>query len=269
MPTAPNDTCLSGTFYTAKAGDSCDTIATTNSLASAALYMANQEAIRDCTAIPAGVKLCLPASCDTIYELQNGDSCRSIEQANATGAQLRWGDVRKYNPWISLECDNLQAASNIAYGHILCLSPQNGIHNSSLSGDSTTVPAPADGYGTAIVEPPAGVTVAQGTTLNCAKWHVVVPDDTCVVICMADKTTVAIFMQVNPSLGTVAGDCTNPKYQRHRSYINHEHSINNHINIIYNQNINYVYNNIINYNCGASCTDRYNALSGRDLWPWE
>jgi hypothetical protein len=53
---------------------------------------------------------------------QSEDSCISIEKSQ----RVRYKDgtsLRKYNPWINYDCSNLQVVSDVAYGHVICLSP--------------------------------------------------------------------------------------------------------------------------------------------------
>jgi len=63
-------------------------------------------------------------------------------------------------------------------------------------------------YSNYISSPPEGATVAQGTTIQCGKWHVAAGDDTCSSIAFSSGTTIGVFMEVNLSLGTVVVSCT-------------------------------------------------------------
>jgi len=196
--------CTSGNNYTTKAGATCDSIAKENSVASAAVFMANQLLISNCSAIPAGQVLCLPLACSVTYTFTAEDSCGSIE--NAADRGLTYGDVREYNPWIAFGCENLHDAVPI-YGSTLCLTPQNGVHNlTSPSAGDTTVPGASTGYTYGAVEAPANSKVAAGTTTACGKWHVMVEGDMCVGICVAEGITAELFKLVNPSVQK--GDCS-------------------------------------------------------------
>ena len=99
----PEPFCLSDITYTTTKPETCDSIALQRSLSSAALYMANQPAITNCSSIRAGTKLCLPLSCQKTYTLKPGDDCISIEKANYDRANgLGFGEiVQTYNPWVS------------------------------------------------------------------------------------------------------------------------------------------------------------------------
>lgn len=195
--------CLSETKYTTVQGDTCTSIAANNNVSSAALYMGNQETIRWCSSIKPGLSLCLPLPCSKTHRLQPSDTCAGLEYA----FDLRSGDVRKYNPWVSYDCDNLQVASQI-YGTNICLSPQGGEHNTNKTGGlgRTTTPKPSNGYVYLAEPPPDDAVLANGTTENCGKWHEAGGEDSCVAICVQHGITHDLFIQVNPSLNE--SDCT-------------------------------------------------------------
>ncbi|KAL6234792.1 hypothetical protein BDW75DRAFT_230891 [Aspergillus navahoensis] len=174
VPEKETPFCLSDTMYTTVKGDTCTSIAEANSLSSAALYMGNQDLIFECSSLSAGLKLCLPLS----Y-------------------------VRKYNPWVSYDCGNLQVASKI-YGTNICLSPQGGQHNSSSATSGSTGPSGSDGYVYSPVAPPVNATLAAGTTENCGKWHEAATGDSCVGICGRYSITHAVFVMVNPLLDSAS-----------------------------------------------------------------
>jgi hypothetical protein len=201
--------CLSNTTYTTLNRESCDSIALSRNISSAALFMTNQRVIANCSAIPASTQLCLPLSCERTYVLQPKDTCSSIEQKNYdTNLSFEFGDLTVYNPWISSACDNLQIGSTY-YGHVLCLSPQSGMHRLSGPGSTldTTIPRKLDGYTINEVPPPVGARVAAGTTNACGKWHTTNSDESCASICFADSITIALFLAVNPTLGTTNAGC--------------------------------------------------------------
>ncbi|KAL5042121.1 hypothetical protein BDW71DRAFT_217250 [Aspergillus fruticulosus] len=186
-PQTEKPKCFSGKTYTTIKGDTCTSIAKANSVSSAALYMGNQDAIRWCSSINADLGLCLPLQCEETYELQPSDTCRSIEFA----FELEADDVRKFNPWVSLDCDNIQIAR--------------GEHTTNKTGTGTT-PVTSDGHVYGIVAPPENATLAEGTTTNCGRWHQAAEDESCVTICLQDMITHDLFVQVNPSLDQ--SDCT-------------------------------------------------------------
>ncbi|RYP21256.1 hypothetical protein DL767_009308 [Monosporascus sp. MG133] len=206
----PSTYCQSDKWYTTVEGDNCDSIAQAHSLASASLYSENPDSVYNCSSIKAGTSLCLPPSCALTWFVQPGDTCFSIEY-NVTASTMvsALGNVQKYNRWVDRDCTNLHIASDGAFGHVICLAPQNGefAANASVPGD-TTIPASSPGYSNFISEPPDGVTVAKGTTRQCGTWHVAAVTDTCSSIAFGSRTTISIFMEVNPSLGTEVASCS-------------------------------------------------------------
>ncbi|GME48353.1 hypothetical protein CDV56_101071 [Neofusicoccum parvum] len=208
----PETICVSDLTYTTSGTETCDTIALAHSVSSAALFMANDHLLSSCaptTPVPADTVLCLPLTCATTYTLQAADTCLSIE-SNAT-LGLAYGDVARFNPWVSFACENIQVAAAGAYGRTLCLAPQNGASNYSspaVPGDST-VPGGVDGYAGHAVDPPANATVAEGTTMSCGKWYGgVVEEDSCASICVSQGITISLFLEVNPALGSAVGECS-------------------------------------------------------------
>ncbi|KAA8650192.1 uncharacterized protein ATNIH1004_002873 [Aspergillus tanneri] len=202
-----NDFCASDVTYTTVAGDTCDSIATKHKVASASLFMGNVN-LKDCTSIPEGTELCIPFSCD-IYTLQKDDTCVSIEKG--LGLEYASGEsIRKYNPWLDLDCSNLQVVSDSAYGHVLCVFPQAGNSTTTAPDTNPTVPDYSDGYAIPEIPPPTNASVAEGTTMRCGKWHVVTSTeiekkDMCTIVCVKESIPWDLFLEVNPSLK--ADDC--------------------------------------------------------------
>ncbi|KAK3315446.1 hypothetical protein B0H66DRAFT_481824 [Apodospora peruviana] len=217
MPPSPNVVqqppptqayCATGTRYRTTQGDTCDSIASGANLSAAALYMSNQDLVRDCRSVTAGTSLCLPLPC-AIYRVNTGDSCISIESSLG----LAVGSLQSYNAWINSDCSNLQPATDF-YGKTICASPQGGVFTgtpantgaqSTPTGGQDGGPGSGkgggnDGYYRNPVAPPAGVAVAKGTTRNCGKWHVVVSGDDCGTISINEGIEFNLFVQVNPSL---------------------------------------------------------------------
>lgn len=193
--------CVSGQTYTTSAGETCDSIALALSLSSAALQMANNLLVASCNFIPAETTLCLPLGCAKTYTIQPDDICFTIEQ-NRLSSGTRFGDVRKFNPWVDWECSNLVTASDSTYGHVICLSPQNGQHEITGGDGSTTTPPATAGYSRKIVVLPEDAVLAPGSTWKCGVFYTAVGDDICAAIAVAGPTTIDILMMVNPSLGT-------------------------------------------------------------------
>ncbi|CAG8407763.1 unnamed protein product [Penicillium salamii] len=206
-PYAPSESCVSGIKYTTVAGDTCDKIAVAYKVSSAALFIGHDN-LFECEEIPVGTKLCMPLQCESVYTIQSNDTCTSIEKAQGVGYK-DGTTLRKYNPWIDYDCSNLQIVSDVAYGHVICLSPQSGDSNTTAPAEDPTSPGYSDGgYVIPQIEPPQNATVAEGTTTGCGKWHVVTNKDlqeTCTTICVQNKIPWYLFLDVNPSLS--AEDC--------------------------------------------------------------
>ncbi|KAJ0422706.1 hypothetical protein BJY00DRAFT_64932 [Aspergillus carlsbadensis] len=207
--------CLSDVTYTTVEGDTCTSIALDFSVASAALYIGNQDLIRDCSRAVPDQTLCIPLSCQYTHVLQDGDTCDSIESANfntmidpTTRRPFALSDL---NPWIDPFCTNLHDTST-AHGRVLCLTPQGGVYNPTAIntgyGYSHDPNADRLGWGGYLVEPPENATVAEGTTLRCGKWHTAREGETCPAICVHAGITHPLFVAVNPSLGSDSVACS-------------------------------------------------------------
>ncbi|KAL3476570.1 hypothetical protein BJX99DRAFT_227652 [Aspergillus californicus] len=131
--------------------------------------------------------------------------CRHMHAIMSMAFNMGYGDVRKYNPWVSYTCDNIHIASE-TYGTIICLSPQGGEYDTNKTGGGATTPFPSNGYAPVAVLPPVNATLAAGTTENCGIWHEAAAGESCVVICMQGMITHDLSVEVNPSLDTQ--DCT-------------------------------------------------------------
>jgi hypothetical protein len=191
--------CLSGKRYNTKQGDTCQSISSGSSISAPFLYMGNQDLIKNCSSIPAGLSLCLPMTCLT-HTLQPAETCFQVERALG----LEYGMVQRYNSWVDGACTNLQPATDF-YGKVICVSPQGGTFvNPTKPALPNPTPFPADGHTKTKIPPPEGALVAEGTTMECGKWHVVISGDLCVKICLANGIDTLLFHEVNPSLA--AGD---------------------------------------------------------------
>lgn len=192
--------CLSDKRYTTAEGETCESISNCTGVSSAALYMGNQAVLPDCSSIPPGTDLCVPVACETYY-VRPSDTCRSIERT----LDLDYGTIRFYNSWINSGCSNLQPGTDF-YGKLICVSPQGGRFSGVIPRRGLVDAPVRDGYSRTSVPPPSNCAVADGTTRNCGKWHVVEPKDTCATIAMRAGITAKLLRQANPSL---AGDsCT-------------------------------------------------------------
>lgn len=152
-----------------------------------------------------GREVCLPLSCESTYVVQQNDTCFDVELAHYADG-VRFGNIRRFNPWVNNDCSNLVSASNNAYGHVICLTPQNGF----AGGDEPEDPENGDppswstpgGWSSVAVPAPDGATVAPGTAEMCGVWHTALEGDSCALFSIKGPTTIDILRRVNPSLGT-------------------------------------------------------------------
>ncbi|KAK8098917.1 LysM domain-containing protein [Apiospora kogelbergensis] len=191
----------------------CDDIAAEKSVSSATLYMLNKYRIDSCNAtavLPAGVKLCLPTACESVYALAATDTgCFEVERAHPE--TMARGDIARFNPWIvgGASCVGLDTAMQV-YGRTLCMGPQHGAHGGDVAAIDTTKPKVADGYAYGIAAPPEGADVPEGTTRNCGRWYVVGPasaGDSCTAIVVRHKMPMDLFLAVNAGLGQSVQGC--------------------------------------------------------------
>lgn len=197
--------CVSDDFHSVASGhESCETIGRASHISPVALYNLNP-AIYDCSNITIGTKLCLPLTCATMLDFSENDNCTVLETAN----DLDSGALRRYNPWINFECNNLKAAGD-AFGWVLCAAPQNGGTNYTGAGSQfgdTTTPDTGSDYTTYAVDPPGNASVALGTSTECGRWHVAESDDTCATICMSADINIDLLLSANPSLNVESAGC--------------------------------------------------------------
>ncbi|KAF7183838.1 hypothetical protein CNMCM7691_004260 [Aspergillus felis] len=105
-------TCT-GTSYTVQEGDSCDSIALANSIATDRFITENGLDL-NCSTLKVGNEVCLGASC-ALYQVQPNDTCDSI-LANHT---FYLTQLLSWNPTIHTTCDNLDTF----VGKDICVSP--------------------------------------------------------------------------------------------------------------------------------------------------
>jgi hypothetical protein len=190
--------CLSNNHYTTAVGNTCDSIALQFGVSSAAIFSGNPN-IGQCDDIVPGVVICLPLQCAT-YTMLATDDCVAITAA--TG--LLEDDIRRFNPWIDFGCSNIKKAT-LTYGKILCKSPPGG--EFTYEGDDTKTDPAHGEYADEIATPPAGATVAPGTTTRCGRWYKAKDGDNCATITTQNFIGVDLFRRVNPSLqGGVCSD---------------------------------------------------------------
>lgn len=193
----PEIWCLSDNIYETKDGDTCDSVGKEFGVSSTSIYIGNSH-VQNCTNIDTGTKICLSLECKTYTRAFNQD-CMDVSVA--TG--LRIPAIRQLNPWISSNCDNIRTAS-WTYGNVLCISPVGGEFKTTTNRTRGTPRNPQ--YVSKKVHPPSQVELANGTTLDCGRWHIAEKGDNCASI-MQNFLTAFLFRKINPSVSG-GGDCT-------------------------------------------------------------
>ncbi|KAH7126685.1 hypothetical protein B0J11DRAFT_604462 [Dendryphion nanum] len=190
--------CPSSRYHTTRSGDTCDTIAMANKISSTSLYEYNPTLL-DCDKPGEGSRLCLPLSCDKIYEVRNSDNCSSIAEQN----EISWRDIVNWNGMIDDYCSNINNAYP-NFGHVICVSPPGGRFNTppaNETGGGIGGPGGSgDGYAKEVVAPPTGARLADRTSLKCGEFYTAKASDTCRRILVASNTPSDLFIAVNPSL---------------------------------------------------------------------
>lgn len=192
--------------YTIQEGDTCDLIATAQSVSAATLYYLNPT-LTNCSDTVAGTEICLPLTCATTYTVQEGESCVAVGVSQGTS----WQNIVSWNAGLDSRCSNLWS-TNPFWGRVICVSaPGGALEDSPGSPDNGTQPGnggiggpggSGDGYADAIVDPPAGATVAPGTTLRCGEFIQATGDEGCNTILARAGVPMGLFLDVNPSLGS-------------------------------------------------------------------
>jgi hypothetical protein len=130
--------CASAMSYITVAGDTCSSIALARNVSSSGLWLANQALIRNCSSIAPGQRLCLPYQCSKVYSVKPADTCDGIEIRE----DLFYGTLRRHNPWLSIDCSNLQSGVK-NMGSVLCLTSPGG--NNLTLVPPTGVAGPSNG----------------------------------------------------------------------------------------------------------------------------
>jgi hypothetical protein len=183
-------TCLSGNMYTTQNGDTCDSIALAQGVSAATMYYINPN-ILNCSDIITGTSLCLPLTCTDLYSVEANDTCTTI----AVESYIASADVMNWNSQLNGNCSNL-VSPDPYWGSVLCVSPPGGTYTGQALNTSSSSSTPSP------VSPPAGVTVANGTTLDCGAWFVNEASlgYNCSSICLANEIAIHLFVDANPSL---------------------------------------------------------------------
>lgn len=187
--------CVSGNTYQTVDGDTCDAIALANHVSAATMFYNNPN-ILNYSAIAAGTSLCLPLACNTVYTVQENDTCSSIAADNG----LLTADVVSFNTQINWNCTNLHS-TNPYWGTTLCVSTPGGTYTAKASNGTTTTSDT-----TSAVDPPSGAIVANGTTTDCGQWYVDDGSLTCTQVCLSYAIAINLFVEANPSLNKTTCD---------------------------------------------------------------
>lgn len=158
------------------------------------------------------MELCLPIQCATTYTVQKDDSCVAVGVDQGTN----WMNIVTWNSGIDSRCTNIWSDSLASsyWGHIICVSAPGGLieggpgsGNGTGNGNTGGPGGNGDGYADALVDPPLGGTVAEGTTVKCGEYVQAQDGVGCSSMVSANAVPMNLFLQANPSLGTAA-DCT-------------------------------------------------------------
>ncbi|KAK6214674.1 hypothetical protein LQW54_004182 [Pestalotiopsis sp. IQ-011] len=197
---AEGDSCNTGNYYTTVEGDTCDSIAHTQSVSAASLYYINWNIV-SCSNISVGTELCLPLTCVTLWDVQDDDTCTSI----AVEYGLYTQDIITFNTMLNYNCSNLHSI-NPYWGSTICASTPGGTYESDPASATTGDGTGGDGYTDNVVDPPTGVTVANGTTMECGSWYTNDDGYVCAQICLLYEISINLFTKVNPSLNISSCD---------------------------------------------------------------
>lgn len=156
--------CLSNKRYTTKQGDTCKSISSRTSVSSTALYMSNQDLLKNYTSVKPSLSICLPLTCIT-YTIQPSNTCYTIEKE----LSLESGRVQRFNSWLDSGYLNLHSATDF-YGKNIYASPQGSkFKNPNKPLVPNPTPGTSDSYTTEKVAPPKGASMAEGTTIECGR----------------------------------------------------------------------------------------------------
>ncbi|KAJ6096606.1 hypothetical protein N7486_007352 [Penicillium sp. IBT 16267x] len=188
--------CVSGNTYTTEDGDTCDSIALAQGISAATMYYTNPN-ILNCSDIITGTTLCLPLTCNEVYAVEANDTCSSV----AVSYYTTTSNIINWNSQLNSNCSNL-VSPDPYWGSVLCVSAPGGTYTgqalNTTSSSGTTNP----------VDPPVGVTVAAGSTLDCGAWFVNEASlaYNCSDICLDNSIAIHLFVDANPSLNYTTCD---------------------------------------------------------------
>ncbi|KAJ3462344.1 hypothetical protein MRS44_007130 [Fusarium solani] len=95
------------------------------------------------------------------------------------------------------------------YGRNVCISPLGDASSAFEVSSIRRKVSSGNGPNIVLIAPPEDAEVAEDTTLNCGKWHVVEKGDTCESICKESNICEGtLFFDINPSLAAGKDKCT-------------------------------------------------------------
>lgn len=173
-----------GSNYTIKSGDTCNSIASSQGTATWYLLLDNSLPAY-CANFPTSSSLCISHPCKS-YTVQSGDSCDSV----ASGNDITVTQLQSYNPWIDAGCWNF----NNTVGTQICLNEP----GPKYIAPSSAVGSPS--VATAAVPTPTNI--AANTTNDCGAYYEVQPGDTCDLIIVSYSISLSDFLILNPAVNT-------------------------------------------------------------------
>ncbi|KAF7296692.1 hypothetical protein HMN09_01078200 [Mycena chlorophos] len=179
-----------GRNVTVSTETSCAAVAAANSVSFYDVYISNSLPSTNCTVL-ANTKLCLPQACTT-HTIAGSDTCAQIAAANnITATQLL-----SYNPNLGNNCQSIGSA----VGTTICVSPNGGFPNVTVSGGVGDPSGPASSLA------PLPTPTAAGSTAACGQWAVAMEGDYCSTFALRYGVTVSDLYTLNPEINA---NCTN------------------------------------------------------------
>lgn len=131
--------------------------------------------------------------------------------ALSQGQASSWQDIVSWNMGIDSRCTNIWSppSSPQYWGNVICVSPPGGLPAPGTGIGNGTQPGNGDiggpggngdGYADGVVNPPAGATVAAGTTTFCGVYVQAEADTTCISLLATSAVPMSMFLLANKSL---------------------------------------------------------------------
>ncbi|KAJ3496988.1 hypothetical protein NLG97_g2243 [Lecanicillium saksenae] len=198
-------------LYESQDGDTCDSIALTQSVSAATLYF-NNPRLLNCSSIPSGTSLCLPGRCKVQKVTEADADCITF----ATSVGVSWQTLIRWNMALDTACSNLWNTRAPFWGHVVCVTQPGGEYKPNTNGTDMSTPGNGniggqggngDGYADSWTAPPRDGKVADKTTDMCGKYIQADEGLRCAQIVSKRATPLDVFLQANPSLGKTEVEC--------------------------------------------------------------